>query len=432
MKSLLLALFAASLVVGCTRTPFKDFDVAASTFDPNPFPLNPQWGKIMEHHTVPNPAESCPITSDSDNPDDWTRNPKFPNCTSYDVTFNGGIWCGPHVNFMPVTYEGIVTWEDHSSSWLDDDYSLNVTRDDSALYSTAGQRVHIEFNSDETVDNWDDTNTWWDDFHHHYVDQDNGHVIDGRAVTVIGLLNLDALHSGSTELHPVYAMFVRQSQNDPTRATWAFFVRNWGDQGMCGSDQQNMYTGRQQVKVHLSNAVSVSTQNVWYGAQNDDNLGQMNATIQSSGDGVLFTFTLLPPEKQSWFVGDVTFTTRQFVNEAVARATPKNAAIEADDKDPDPDLTARIARLPQSARQELNARLEGLFPRKKPMRVQALALPDTVKPEKIARSVPLRIDRNRALVRPQPDTASKDRRDKKIEAAKKFLADQESGKRSQK
>src|SRR5439155_902525 len=73
------------------------------------------------------------IQSDSDNPDDWTKSPQHPNCTSFAVTFNGGKFCGPHINSMPVTYEGIVTWNGHSTSIFpfgDDDYALNVKRDD--------------------------------------------------------------------------------------------------------------------------------------------------------------------------------------------------------------------------------------------------------------------------------------------------------------
>ena len=176
MKQLSLLLTITVLLLsshGCEVKPLKDFDVASNTFDANAFPLNPKWGKQVQHKAIPNPGESCPIQSDSDNPDDWTKSPQYPNCTSYSVTFNGGKFCGPHVNFMPVTYEGIVTWDDHNPPLFpfgDDDYTLNVHRDDEALYTTTGTQVHIEFDSDETVDNWDDTGTWWDRFHHNGVD----------------------------------------------------------------------------------------------------------------------------------------------------------------------------------------------------------------------------------------------------------------------
>src|SRR5262249_62268872 len=136
------------------------------------------------------------------------------------------------------------------------------------------------FNSDETVDNWDDTHTWWDNFHHNFVDERKGHEIDGSSVTVVGLLNLDTLHSGSTELHPVYAMFVQQNGNDVTHRSWAFFVRNWGDEGFCGSNQELLYTPGQVIKVKIPNAISCTAcDNVWYGAQNDDNLSPMGATV---------------------------------------------------------------------------------------------------------------------------------------------------------
>ena len=180
---------------------------------------------------IPNPSESCPIFSDDENSNEWTSSSQYPNCTSYDVTFNGAVPCGAHVNFMPVTYEGNVFWVEHRPPLLDDEYTLNVARDDKALYDTVENAVHIEFDSDETVDNWDDTHTWWDNFHHNAVDIDKAHaqaMIDGSFVIVTGLLGLDANHNGKTELHPVYAMFVRLNSNDTRQSSWAFFVRNWG------------------------------------------------------------------------------------------------------------------------------------------------------------------------------------------------------------
>src|SRR5712691_2555513 len=145
LKTLFFLLTATGLLLnsGCEPRHFKDFDVGSTTFDWNPFPLNPKWGKQIEQNVLPNPSQSCPLESDSDNPDDWTKSPQYPNCMTDPPSFNGGLFCGPHVNLMPVAYEGTAIWDDHSSSLLDDDYTLNVIRDDQALYSTAESEVHV-------------------------------------------------------------------------------------------------------------------------------------------------------------------------------------------------------------------------------------------------------------------------------------------------
>jgi hypothetical protein len=265
----LLSVTGLFLTLGLQRRHFKDFDVVAYALDVNTFPLDPRWGKQMEQNVLPNPSQSCPLQSDSDNPNDWTNSPQYPNCMTNPPSFNGAVVCGPHVNLMRVTYEGVARWDDHSSSLLDDDYTLNVTRADAALFSTASNQVHVEFNSDETVDNWDDTHTWWDNFHHNAVDVDKAHasaMLDGKSVIVIGLLNLDALHNGKTELHPAYAMFVHLGGGTGLRpSSWAFFVRNWGDQGFCGDDDQPLPTQQQRIKVQIPYVANLTSNNIWKG-----------------------------------------------------------------------------------------------------------------------------------------------------------------------
>lgn len=283
MKTVLVELLILGLVTaneGCQPVPFKDFDIGTTTFDPNVLPLNPKWGKQIELNQLPDPGQSCP--TGSDNPNDWTS---AANCTKIQLHFNSATFCGPLANFIPVCYEGVVSWESHSSSiWPfgDDDYSLNVTRSDDALHTDKRSEIHIEFDSEETVDNWDDTQTWWDHFHHDGVDNDDATarvMIDGDSVIVIGLVALDLPHGGHTELHPVYAMFVHLRGDDPAQAQWAFFVRNWGNEGYCTSDQENLYLRDQLVKVLIPNASTMIAANAWVGAQNADNVDIMDGAF---------------------------------------------------------------------------------------------------------------------------------------------------------
>jgi len=345
-------------------------------------------------------------------------------------SFNGGIWCGPHVNLMPVTYEGTAIWDDHSSSLLDDDYTLNLLRDDQALYSTAESEIHVEFNSDETVDNWDDTHTWWDNFHHNAVDVDKAHasaMLNGHFVKVIGLLNLDTLHRGKTELHPAYAVFVDVGGTDVRQTSWAFFVRNWGDQGFCGSDDQPLFFRPQQIRVQIPNAVSLTSSNVWEGAQNDDNLQPMGVSIQPNGDGMLLTFTLLQPSKQSWFVGDLTFAAREPSNTGARTAAPaKTTGAKEDgepDKNPDSELQAKIDRLPEAAKKDLDEKLRNLIPKKKAYPVKPVLIAGASKLGVIRHESPVRVAvKSDSGVTRMPATNMVNRQ-KRVEFVKKYLED---------
>ena len=52
-------------------------------------------------------------------------------------------------------------------------------------------------------------------------------MIDGKFVILIGMAGADLTHTNTSELHPVYAMFVRTPMPEPTQEKWSFFVRNW-------------------------------------------------------------------------------------------------------------------------------------------------------------------------------------------------------------
>ena len=434
MKTLVLLFTTAIgllfLCFGCDVSRFKDFDVASNNFDPNVFPLNPKWGKQVEQGATPDPHVSCPIYSDNEDAHEWTSSPQYPNCTSYVVTFNGAVPCGAHVNFMPVTYEGKVFFVEHRPPVLDDEYTFNVARDDQSLYDSVSSAVHIEFDSDETVDNWDDTHTWWDNFHHNGVDVDKPHaqaMIDGSFVKVIGLLGLDANHDGKAELHPVYAMFVRLQGNDTRQSSWAFFVRNWGNEGFCGDNEQYLYTRQNTVKVQIPNVVGITADNISEGAQNEDNLSPMSVSAQPDGDGIRLTFTLLAPEKQSWFVGDLTFTARPPTTTAdgggdVSRAAGAIQNVSSDD-DNDPTTTAlqkQIDKLSEDSKKELYAQMRDVVPRKKSFPIKPVILTEPVKAEE-ARNKYVRVAAESGLIQPKKDAAIKLNREKKIDLTKKYL-----------
>jgi hypothetical protein len=290
------------------------------------------------------------------------------------------------MNWFPVTYEGTVAWEGHSSSISDDDdYYMNVRRTDQALETAAGGGVHLEFNSEETVDNWDDTNTWWDDFHHKGVDADDATahlMIDGKFVILIGMAGADLTHTNTSELHPVYAMFVRTPMPEPTQEKWSFFVRNWGDEGFCGPNQEPIPQNTIQVRIPQRpgatkfSLVGANVYNYW----NDDDNGcsKQGWGYQRVPDGALFTFGLQQSADQCGFTGDLiidwgvaespaarkamTATTLSPATRKPPSATtrPPGVLASSEGEDGDAELKARIDKLTPSARALLDQQLKQL------------------------------------------------------------------------
>src|SRR5436309_1962822 len=65
-----------------------------------------------------------------------------------------------------------------------------------------------------------------------------GAYLDQWLAVVMGLMGLDDVHGGDSELHPVHVLAIREAETpDPGNDAWAFFARNWGDEGECSSRQ---------------------------------------------------------------------------------------------------------------------------------------------------------------------------------------------------
>jgi hypothetical protein len=145
---------------------------------------------------------------------------------------------------MIATYDGTIKWQDHSTSspFGDDDYNFGLFRGDNAGLTNAGDGLGLEFQAKETIDNF---NTgWWARFHQS-VDGTNGvdphSLTDNRYAIVTGLFGIDGIHGGWSELHPVYMLAIRVASTDlpggAVEERWVFFMRNWGNEGMCSHDQ---------------------------------------------------------------------------------------------------------------------------------------------------------------------------------------------------
>jgi len=222
--------------------------------DDNGLFLNPRWGWQTPSRLAPD-----------FNSDQTTQ------ITSHDnalLCILGGVDPG-HINWMAVTATGLVFWDEHSTGAKgDDDYNIKIlTRQvPDTIYragvtqsnrGTAGEPTHMikgEFDSDETVDYSEfDNIPWWKDFHD-AVDRGDGFfndggasaraMIDGHQAVMVGLMGLDLGHPPpASEIHPVHALAIRIAKKpNPQDDGWAFFVRNWGNEGFCSSNQHYLET----------------------------------------------------------------------------------------------------------------------------------------------------------------------------------------------
>ncbi|HKP74222.1 MAG TPA: hypothetical protein VJT67_01710 [Longimicrobiaceae bacterium] len=62
---------------------------------------------------------------------------------------------------------------------------------------------------------------------------------DGRLAVAVGIFGVDGVHDAHSEIHPVMALAVRTDVRGNTD-TWELFARNWGDEGMCGQEEQRL------------------------------------------------------------------------------------------------------------------------------------------------------------------------------------------------
>jgi hypothetical protein len=354
----------------------KPMDVVWSNdnVDDNLVPRNPGWYQMMKNGQRPDVCALCPCSVGVFNipvtdPQAWKA---APNCTNQLIHTNSSLECFGHWNWFPVEYEGKVTWGGHSNSWYDDDdYYLQVKRDDQAL-ETLGHDdgLHIEFDSSETVDYWDNTNTWWDGFHHNFVDQGSGSVINGREVIVIGMLGLDENHGVPPELNPVYVMFVHLISDYLPEDRWAFFVKNWGNEGYCGDNQELFEPlARNTIKVRIrhpgATAFNLLSQNVYSYGDDENEFRQQSWNYQRTPDGVLLTFHLRDPATHSGFVGDLkinwgdALVIQQKSENRAATETKQSATVSAAEEG-DMSLKCKIDKLDSSAQKLLYQQVKNL------------------------------------------------------------------------
>lgn len=321
---------AASTAPECIRG--RALDIVADSQDENGFPINPDWVWRRVTGTSPNASDVCswsnkiggfPVDDASLCASQLTQRDSWGVCVQGGTA--GGI--AGHMNWtgVPVTYNGWIWWDGHDYYW-DDDYTLNVAALDksghvSGSLFVAGQyNPQIEFDSEETIDLFDGI-PWWRALHS-AVDKEDQRLHTANAIAagavrpddlfpggteaiIIGQLGLDCAHSCGTELHPAWAVFVHV-RDDLDNDTWAFFVRNWGDEGFCS--ENNHQPGMvQQFTVRLpqvgATSVAIRVPETIVGTTQP--VPPYTIALAPEGDAALATFTLPPAESRGIIYGEL-------------------------------------------------------------------------------------------------------------------------------
>jgi hypothetical protein len=323
---------------GCVPTPVPGhsclrglpLDLAPTKLDDNGFPMNPDytWQLLTESAT---PAwQLCSFNPKSegmpeDSADLCRTGPKWTNtnegrCGSGPWTGGNFWWTNGaipgHLNFGTVAHivepreipGAYISLDNHD---VDDDYTWNVSRGDGTLDTESSPgKIQMEFDSDETIDHF--VSPWWSAFHSKVPQKSSSSsndaanaMIAGGSAIIIGLSGLDCEHGCLPELHPVYALALRLPDSSPTKEHWAYFARNWGNEGYCGTNQEPLPVDHLTIRIPMPNAVGINMTS-W---EMDTTDSAASATLGAipAGGGAWISISLPTPDKEAVVSGEFSF-----------------------------------------------------------------------------------------------------------------------------
>ena len=339
--------------------------------DDNGFVINPIWG-YQRNNNLQSPKVSD-VCFNYNRAADWTT--ALATCTDDSITVDTqktstlqGSCTPGHYNWsLPVTYQGTIFWDSHSTGSTifqiggDDDYNVRFVASNANLRTADNLGwVTGEFDSDETVDWWgkgcSPNNDWWQCFHAKVDDSDQAarDQMDGLDAVAIGQLTIDgnnyhAFNSAQSELHPVWALMIHTNPavDDDT---WAFFVRNSGDEGYCGNSQHQLFTapaGQPQPLSFFLPMPGVRGLHFLPSTKVNAGAGQSHLLVPPIttnvliGGGAILTFNLDDPAERSWIEGELHIGWE--ANGSLAARRPQSLRLSVVD-----DAAARGAREPEA------------------------------------------------------------------------------------
>lgn len=273
--------FVVTLALLAQQRPGR-FDLVAQQRDLNGLLLNPTWGDSTRSPLLLDPEEECGLLALHGTP--GVRSVLLRDTTCFGSEQRkilrideprsvrvGGFICGQpaedgsvhgHLNWFPVTLTGTLHYEDYSNG-EGGDYDVNFNLLSDSVWPASKwpvtrwnwkkkqdapglNRIHVELDYNETFYFLPpDPFTWWKRFGtllrnstRDSVDRFLGPV----QATVTGLFNLDAVHHGHAELHPVFAMAILYHADTlpgggEIHQHWALLARDRGNEGNCAFGQ---------------------------------------------------------------------------------------------------------------------------------------------------------------------------------------------------
>jgi hypothetical protein len=293
-----------------------------SSYDDNCLSLNPHWS-----WQTPGVANVPDFARDQSSQITGTDNSA--TCSAKSGGRDG------HVNWIDVTYTGKLQWDGHDRHYPfgDDDYNVKLFGPmvPGTIFMAGGteenpDNIKGEFDSDETIDHFDQS-PWWKMFHE-AVDADGfntrgvgtraGTLIDGHDAIMTGLMGLDTFHEDNkSEIHPIHVLAIRIAEvPEPTDDAWAVFVRNSGNEGYCGNNQH--YVSRTSIAIRIPRPPTVLPSATASFAEpgnlifkhNAPNIGKPFDFVLNTipgGDAVV-TFFLNTPTQKSFQFGELHIT----------------------------------------------------------------------------------------------------------------------------
>lgn len=310
----------------CSPSSFKAMDLVINARDLNDFPKNPKWRQQVDSGKNPNPVDFCPNHAESNEPSNWNSYP-YCNCTSHIISITNSKRCDRgHANYESILYEGVASFSylsdldvvDDEDDPDDADININIRRNDDALATVKtqedGYSILGEFDAREFLmsNNFNNADLWWKKLHDisFQSDEEGQSFFKDKQIIAAGMLGLDVAHfndgghdGGHAELHPIYAIFVHVKDTLNTEH-WAFFVRNWGNEGNCGGDNVPLYMQDLSFLIPCVDSLvtSIVCEN---GTCTDDKLMYWNYEQIGRSGGMKFNFHLKSPSEKSFFIGDL-------------------------------------------------------------------------------------------------------------------------------
>jgi hypothetical protein len=388
---LVVAVYLCPSVFGQTPPPFN---LKADQPDHAGFPLNPKWTGQTSNSTPPDPKpclEAGSFNSSSCSTDTISLDTLGATADGFSGHCVAGSKIPGHVNWFPATYTGKIRWDEYSGGQVassgdaggllglltggacilacpacawecaaaggtadagvtalgpygnDQDYNFVLETDAGAgltLFNGSGnanenkdgkRRIGLEFNSNESIDHF--TSPFWRRFRDavQHDDQTAHDMMRDRQAIVTGLMGLDCEHDCPSELHPVYAMAVEVNP-DPTNNQWAFFARNFGNEGGCSRnlphplfDDPSISAGAFVFDLPLKAGFRLLGHS--FGSI-DNALGQ-NTQVAFADDKAQLQITGVPNGRTSpgFLDGDITLTWERRIPPTVTKVEPNNTPV---------------------------------------------------------------------------------------------------------